>query len=60
MKRLLKRLDDFFFPPAGASKWVRILPFAVHGICRALARAGRNGNRPIGYLGHPAIRLALQ
>lgn len=36
MKRLLKRLNDFFFPPAGASKWVRILPFAVLGLLTLL------------------------
>jgi nitrate/TMAO reductase-like tetraheme cytochrome c subunit/mono/diheme cytochrome c family protein len=32
MKRLLNRLNNFFFPPAGASKWIRILPFAVLGL----------------------------
>ena len=44
MKRLLKRLNDFFFPPAGASKWVRILPFAVLGLLTlVLLTAGAYG-----------------
>jgi nitrate/TMAO reductase-like tetraheme cytochrome c subunit len=36
MKWLLKRLNNFFFPPAGASKWVRVLPFAVLGVLTLL------------------------
>ena len=29
MKKFLKRLHDFFFPPAGSPTWVRLLPYAL-------------------------------
>lgn len=40
MKRLLKRLNDFFFPPTGVPKWVRVMPFAVLGVLTLLLLTG--------------------
>jgi nitrate/TMAO reductase-like tetraheme cytochrome c subunit len=31
MKVLLQKLKRFFFPPAGAPRWIRVLPYAVLG-----------------------------
>lgn len=36
MKRFLKKVHDFFFPAAGASRWQRVLPYAVLGILTIL------------------------
>ena len=32
MRKLWSALKRFFFPPAGSSRWLRVLPFAVLGI----------------------------
>jgi nitrate/TMAO reductase-like tetraheme cytochrome c subunit/mono/diheme cytochrome c family protein len=32
MKKILSRLKNFFFPPAGSPRWVRLLPYIVLGI----------------------------
>ncbi len=32
MKKLLNRISRFFFPPADAARWVRLLPFAFLGV----------------------------
>jgi nitrate/TMAO reductase-like tetraheme cytochrome c subunit len=31
MRRFRKKLHDFFFPPAGSPRWIRVLPYAVLG-----------------------------
>ena len=36
MKRLRERLYKFFFPPPGASRWQRVLPYAVLGMLTIL------------------------
>lgn len=36
MKRFFNKIHDFFFPPAGASRWQRVLPYAVLGILTIL------------------------
>jgi nitrate/TMAO reductase-like tetraheme cytochrome c subunit/mono/diheme cytochrome c family protein len=36
MKRLLKSIKRFFFPPTGAPRWVRVLPYAILGILTLL------------------------
>lgn len=40
MKRFFRWLKGFFFPPEGASRWVRILPYAVLGVLTLLLFAG--------------------
>lgn len=37
MKRIAQWFRKFFFPPADASRWIRILPFAVLGVLTFLA-----------------------
>ena len=37
MKRFLQRLKNFFFPPAGSPRWLRILPYVILGILTFLA-----------------------
>jgi len=32
MKRFLNKIKRFFFPPEGAPRWVRILPYAILGV----------------------------
>ena len=36
MKRFLRKVKLFFFPPAGSPRWVRILPYAILGILTLL------------------------
>lgn len=36
MKRLRDKIYNFFFPPAGAPRWQRVLPYAVLGILTLL------------------------
>jgi nitrate/TMAO reductase-like tetraheme cytochrome c subunit len=36
MKRLTRALRRFFFPPAGASRWVRLAPYATLGLLTVL------------------------
>ena len=36
MKRIKNWLEKFFFPPAGAPRWLRILPYAVLGVLTLL------------------------
>ena len=33
-------LRNFFFPPEGSSRWVRILPYAVLGVLTLIALSG--------------------
>lgn len=40
MRKLLRGIKNFFFPPPGSSRWVRILPFAILGLVTALAIYG--------------------
>jgi nitrate/TMAO reductase-like tetraheme cytochrome c subunit len=40
MKRFLRWLQHFFFPPAGASRWIRVLPYAVLGALTMLVLVG--------------------
>jgi nitrate/TMAO reductase-like tetraheme cytochrome c subunit len=40
MKRIKKWLKNFFFPPAGSPRWVRILPYAVLGILTLILLTG--------------------
>jgi mono/diheme cytochrome c family protein len=39
-KKMMTGLKKFFFPQAGSSRWIRILPFAVLGILTALLLVG--------------------
>lgn len=32
MRKLINAIKNFFFPPAGSSLWIRILPFALLGV----------------------------
>ena len=32
MKKLLQKIKQFFFPPAGTPRWLRVLPYAVLGV----------------------------
>ena len=32
MEKISQRLNRFFFPPADASRWVRIMPYALLGV----------------------------
>jgi nitrate/TMAO reductase-like tetraheme cytochrome c subunit/mono/diheme cytochrome c family protein len=36
MKDFLKRLQQFFFPPPGSPRWMRVLPYAVLGVLTLL------------------------
>ena len=36
MKQFLRKVKLFFFPPAGSTRWLRILPYAVLGILTLL------------------------
>jgi nitrate/TMAO reductase-like tetraheme cytochrome c subunit len=40
MKRVLRRLQRFFFPPAGTPLWIRALPYAVLGVLTLLLLIG--------------------
>ena len=40
MKRFLRRLHRFFFPPAGTPLWIRALPYAVLGVLTLLLLIG--------------------
>lgn len=40
MKKVLGWLKNFFFPPAGASRWVRVLPYVVMGILTLVVLTG--------------------
>ena len=40
MKKFLKRLHDFFLPPAGAPTWVRVLPYALLGVLTLILLTG--------------------
>ncbi len=32
MKRFTQWIKDFFFPPAGSPRWLRLLPYAFLGV----------------------------
>jgi mono/diheme cytochrome c family protein/nitrate/TMAO reductase-like tetraheme cytochrome c subunit len=36
MNRIRQRIKNFFFPPAGSPRWVRILPYAILGVLTLL------------------------
>lgn len=36
IKRLVNQLTEFFFPPHDASRWRRILPYALLGVLTVL------------------------
>jgi len=40
MKKFLKRLHDFFLPPAGSPTWVRVLPYAILGVLTLILLTG--------------------
>ena len=40
MRKLLRGIKHFFFPPPGSPRWVRVLPFAILGMVTALAIYG--------------------
>jgi nitrate/TMAO reductase-like tetraheme cytochrome c subunit len=40
MKKIKKWLKNFFFPPAGSPRWVRILPYAVLGALTIILLTG--------------------
>ena len=40
MKKLKRWLKNFFFPPAGSPRWVRVLPYAVLGILTIILLTG--------------------
>ena len=40
MKRLMNSIKKFFFPPAGAPVWIRVLPYAVLGALTIFAELG--------------------
>ncbi len=40
MKKILKWAKNFFFPPAGSPRWLRVLPYAVLGVLTLIALTG--------------------
>ncbi len=40
MKKIARWLKNFFFPPAGASRWVRVMPYVVMGILTLVVLTG--------------------
>jgi hypothetical protein len=40
MKKIKRSLKNFFFPPAGSPRWVRVLPYAVLGILTIILLTG--------------------
>ncbi len=40
MKRFLAKIRQFFFPPQGSPRWLRILPYAVLGVLTLLVLIG--------------------
>jgi len=40
MKKLFQRLSSFFFPPVGAPRWIRILPYVVLGFLTLMLLTG--------------------
>jgi nitrate/TMAO reductase-like tetraheme cytochrome c subunit len=40
MKKLLQKIKNFFFPPAGASRWVRVMPYLFMGVLTLILLLG--------------------
>ncbi|GAH74088.1 unnamed protein product, partial [marine sediment metagenome] len=40
MKRITQWIKDFFFPPTGSPRWVRLLPYAFLGVMTLLLLTG--------------------
>jgi hypothetical protein len=40
MKRMWNGVQNFFFPPAGSPRWVRVLPYALLGVLTLLVLTG--------------------